>query len=189
MVERIIEAGARVLLRYGYEGASTNKIAAEAGVSPGSLYYYFSEKDDVIRGVLDRFLLALGNSLTATTARLDRVDRAVFEQIVETMLTVLEQNRRLLEVTVDEAPRLVSPKTREAIHVRLEEHMRTAFLLLGTPLRGTRLDTGCWLATQLCLNLPVRYVLSRPAIPRDAFVDSLADQIGVLAGLPADRAG
>jgi AcrR family transcriptional regulator len=40
-VQRILEATARVLIADGYDAASTNRIAAEAGVSPGSVYQYF----------------------------------------------------------------------------------------------------------------------------------------------------
>ncbi|MFD4352513.1 TetR/AcrR family transcriptional regulator [Nocardia sp. NPDC058518] len=182
MVGRIIDAGSRVLLTYGYAGASTNRIAAEAGVSPGSLYYYFSDKDGVVRGVLDRFLVLLGQALSNTTARLEWADRAVFLETADSMMDVLEENRRLLEILVDEAPQLVRSGSRLAIEERLREHMRTAFLLLGTPLRGAELDAACWLATQLCLSVPVRYILSRPPISRETVLNGLADQIGALAG-------
>lgn len=38
MVQRLLEAARAVLVRDGYDGFSTNRVAAEAGVSPGSLY-------------------------------------------------------------------------------------------------------------------------------------------------------
>lgn len=38
MVERIIDGGQTVLLRDGYAGFSTNRVADAAGISPGSLY-------------------------------------------------------------------------------------------------------------------------------------------------------
>src|SRR5438552_525696 len=40
-VDALVEATARVLIKEGYDRASTNKIAAVAGVSIGSLYQYF----------------------------------------------------------------------------------------------------------------------------------------------------
>ena len=51
MVERIIEAGRTVLLRDGYDAASTNRVASEAGISPGSLYQYCPNKDAVITAI------------------------------------------------------------------------------------------------------------------------------------------
>jgi len=44
-VQAILEATARVLMKEGYDRASTNKIAAKAGVSIGSLYQYFPSKE------------------------------------------------------------------------------------------------------------------------------------------------
>lgn len=43
-VEAILDATARVLVREGYARTSTNRVAAVAGVSIGSLYQYFPNK-------------------------------------------------------------------------------------------------------------------------------------------------
>ena len=51
-VEAIVTATERVLAEHGGEGATTNRIAEVAGVSIGSLYQYFPNKDalvDVVR--------------------------------------------------------------------------------------------------------------------------------------------
>jgi AcrR family transcriptional regulator len=39
---------------HGYEGASVNRIAEEAGMSKGSLYYYFEDKADLYATVVER---------------------------------------------------------------------------------------------------------------------------------------
>lgn len=46
-IAEILAAAARVLGDHGYERATTNAIAAEAGISPGSLYQYFRNKDEI----------------------------------------------------------------------------------------------------------------------------------------------
>ena len=53
-VEAILVATARVLTRDGYDHASTNKVAEEAGVSVGSLYQYFPSKEALVAAVIDR---------------------------------------------------------------------------------------------------------------------------------------
>src|SRR4051794_12983052 len=53
MVERILDAATRVLSERGYDGASTNHIAGTAGISNGSLYQYFPNKDAIVVPVLD----------------------------------------------------------------------------------------------------------------------------------------
>ena len=63
-VETLLDATARVLVREGYDRASTNRIAATAGVSVGSLYQYFPNKQALLvalrrrhAGAMRRFLL------------------------------------------------------------------------------------------------------------------------------------
>ncbi len=50
----IVEAAARILEDGGHEGTTTNHIAERAGVSIGSLYQYFPNKQAVIAALLRR---------------------------------------------------------------------------------------------------------------------------------------
>ena len=47
-VSVILEASARILESDGLRGFNTNAIAERAGVSVGSLYQYFSNKDAIV---------------------------------------------------------------------------------------------------------------------------------------------
>jgi AcrR family transcriptional regulator len=53
-VDALVEATARILVREGFDAASTNHIAARAGVSVGSLYQYFPGKEALVAAVIDR---------------------------------------------------------------------------------------------------------------------------------------
>ena len=53
-VNALIEATARILVKEGFDKASTNRIAEVAGVSVGSLYQYFPGKDAVVAALIDR---------------------------------------------------------------------------------------------------------------------------------------
>jgi AcrR family transcriptional regulator len=53
-VDAILDATARVLVEEGYERATTNHIAAVAGVSVGSLYQYFPSKEALVAALVER---------------------------------------------------------------------------------------------------------------------------------------
>jgi AcrR family transcriptional regulator len=50
----VLEAAARVLQREGYAGATTNRIAEVAGVSVGTIYQYFADKDQLFDALIQR---------------------------------------------------------------------------------------------------------------------------------------
>lgn len=54
MVDTLLEATARVLVKRGYSGTNTNLIAEVAGVSVGSIYQYFPNKDSLIEALHQR---------------------------------------------------------------------------------------------------------------------------------------
>jgi len=53
-VDAILDAAARVLVQRGYAATTTNAVAEVAGVSVGSLYQYFPNKDSLIAALHDR---------------------------------------------------------------------------------------------------------------------------------------
>jgi AcrR family transcriptional regulator len=57
--DEIVAAASALFLSDGYEGASMSKIAAAAGLTPNTLYWYFSDKDELFVAVADLYLAAL----------------------------------------------------------------------------------------------------------------------------------
>lgn len=53
-VDALVEATARILVREGFDKASTNRIAEVAGVSVGSLYQYFPCKEALVAELIER---------------------------------------------------------------------------------------------------------------------------------------
>ena len=54
-IEQILAAAVVVFARDGVERATTNAIAAEAGISPGSLYQFFDDKSHIARVLGERY--------------------------------------------------------------------------------------------------------------------------------------
>lgn len=71
-VSTILEACSKILIREGFFGVTTDKIAKEAGVSIGSLYQFFGNKESVVSAVIhnmfkldQEFILAQSKDLDA----------------------------------------------------------------------------------------------------------------------------
>lgn len=54
LVDAVVEAGARILEKKGWEGLTMQGVAAVAGVSPGSLYQYFPDKAALVTEIIER---------------------------------------------------------------------------------------------------------------------------------------
>ncbi len=52
----IVAAASSLFIAEGYDGASMNKIAAAAGLTPNTLYWYFSDKDELFVAVAEVYL-------------------------------------------------------------------------------------------------------------------------------------
>ena len=65
-VDAILQAAAQLFGRRGYARTNTNEIAARAGVSVGSLYQYFPNKDAILTALLERHLDAVNDILVET---------------------------------------------------------------------------------------------------------------------------
>lgn len=82
--KRILDAAARIFRDYGYAGTTMRAIADEADLKPGSIYYHYKSKDDLISAVLDIGIRAVtesvGKALKAlpdTATGRDRIEAAI----------------------------------------------------------------------------------------------------------------
>lgn len=90
--ERVVEAAWRVVAAEGVLGASMRKIAAEAGVTTGSVTHYFEDKEAVIAGVVAHNNLRSRARIDAAIGKSRGV--VALESAVEAMLPV-DAERRL----------------------------------------------------------------------------------------------
>jgi AcrR family transcriptional regulator len=84
-IDAIIEAAAQLISAHGLTGFNTNAVAERAGVSIGSLYQYFPNKDAImaalIRRTQDDRATALRSALAEPYRSLDDLVRAVVHAV------------------------------------------------------------------------------------------------------------
>jgi AcrR family transcriptional regulator len=89
-VDAIVEAAAQVFESLGYATATTNRIAERAGVSIGSLYQYFPNKDAILVALARRHL---EQGMTMLAPQLQRLGEgeawdAVLPDVVDAMVAM-----------------------------------------------------------------------------------------------------
>ncbi|MGY0536380.1 TetR/AcrR family transcriptional regulator [Nocardioides sp. YJ-D4] len=173
-VERILEAGRQVLVEDGYETFSTNRVAVAAGISPGSLYQYFSDKASILDIVISRYwddvsertasALALQTSIVGTPA---------IRSVADALLAGLEQDPALLRVLTEELPASRNRDRHAALVNRVRE-LTAAYLRAGS-VGMTRPDPQitAWVLVVAMENIALRWVLDRPPYPREAVLEEM----------------
>lgn len=98
-VDALLAATARVLVRDGYDHASTNKIAEAAGVSIGSLYQYFPDKQAIFMALHDRHVDEVRRVIEGTMGDCASAPlEALTAELVERLANVHAQDAELHEI-------------------------------------------------------------------------------------------
>ena len=99
--DQILDAATRVFAQKGFSRATTREVAREAGVSEGTIYNYFEDKDALLMAILD--------VLNETERRAEDFEEGLatdFEGFVEEYLrrrmTLIWQNREVFRVVLPE---------------------------------------------------------------------------------------
>ena len=103
----ILTAAAQVFSERGYAGATTNHIARRAGVSIGSLYQYFPNKDALLCRLLEGHIqdgYELIVRVIPEVEKIGRINRTVIELLVNTMLDLHRRDPALHRLLFEEVP-------------------------------------------------------------------------------------
>lgn len=130
-VNAILHAAAQVLTKHGYAAATTNHIAARAGVSIGSLYEYFPSKDAILVALTEAHI-AEGEAILAevwTQVHTSGDTAEVVRRFARAMFDLHARDRVLHRLLFEETP--LPRRTRQrvaaiedAITARLADYLR-----------------------------------------------------------------
>ena len=193
-VDAILQGAIQVLVKVGYERANTTLIARAAGVSVGSLYQYYPNKDAVFSALLQR---EIGRATELMQEMAVADPGAPFARrllgVISTLLAYKAQNPRLHRVLKTELGRIEGTRTLRRLNERsleLVEHMLRAHqheLRLQDPVRAAffAVNTVEGIVCAALLDAPER--LSEPEFARELSGAVLA-MLGSLPQLKAAEA-
>jgi AcrR family transcriptional regulator len=105
-VESILEATAQVLQAKGYEGTNTNLVAEKCGVSIGSLYQYFPNKEALVGKLIETIYEKDRASIEANLYALhEETLEKLVSTIVDTLIESFSNQANLRRVIFYETPR------------------------------------------------------------------------------------
>ena len=88
--ERILDAMATLIVRYGYDKTSVNDIAKEAGISKGAVYLHFESKDVLLQRLILREILTF--LVTWADRMKNDTSPKVFSSMYRHVLTIMKEN-------------------------------------------------------------------------------------------------
>jgi AcrR family transcriptional regulator len=136
-VSVILEASARILESDGLQGFNTNAIAVRAGVSIGSIYQYFPNKDAIVLALISTFEEALHDAvLKAVQAGRGRPLKHRLKLLVRELVTVHYRRSRLNRVLEAEEERLGSEADSAAFHESVLQLLRDHQNEVAVPVSG-----------------------------------------------------
>ena len=106
-VARILDAAARILDERGYRATTTNHVAEEAGVSIGSLYQYFPNKDALLVVLAEQHVDDIAGQFAERLAGL-RHEQPSLDDTVRSLLDLtveLNDTSRLHAILFSDCPR------------------------------------------------------------------------------------
>jgi AcrR family transcriptional regulator len=167
-VDTVLEATARVLVKRGFDGLTTNLVAEAAGVSIGSLYQYFPNKEALVGALIEKHVEGLTSLCLSELTRVAALPVAeAIRSVIELMIrahAVSPELHRVLSEQVPRVGRMAKLRELDALAHRMVAGLlatRKAELAIGDP------DIAAFVLVSTIEAITHRAALFSPELLRD----------------------
>jgi AcrR family transcriptional regulator len=176
-VKALLDATARILVKEGFDRASTNRIAAVAGVSVGSLYQYFPSKEALVAAVIERHQREIMQTVRGELADvlLQPLDRAV-RRLVAVAVKAHRLDPRLHRVLAEQIPRVGELEKLDAFGRENYTLFRRYLESHRDELRVDDLELASFVCVTSIEALTHNAVLHHPSMLSDEMMQALIDE-------------
>lgn len=188
MVSRLLDATAATITARGFENTTTNHIAEQAGVSIGSLYQYFPDKEALVEALLERVARDIGNNFRDKAAAIDFTQFALRDVVTAAIRFGMAMIRTdpLIRELVRNWNHLPVNKVLDPVgHIFLVQ-AQPYFLKNYRDYPVHNLEAKLYVLVNSVMFTSIRYLVEEPAAIREKeFVRTLVDMIVALLEAPA----
>jgi AcrR family transcriptional regulator len=178
--DAIIEAAARIFAEVGLERATTARIAEVAGVSPGSMYQYFPNKESLITGIFEREVEEQNGKFLELVQKLGTDDvPALIRALVEWAIDDILSKPKLARVLIDEVPRVSGLEMSRAVDHLAATGLRALFEIGDPRLQPKEAEIAALLLVRTFRYNIIGMLLDGPleGTKRERFVNELTDML------------
>jgi len=178
-VNAILEAAVRIFEREGTEAATTTRVAEVAGVSVGTLYQYFENREAIIDALQDReFERATEFMQDVLSGDATRGPREVARAVIEGLHQLYARSPALHRVLVVEGLQVTPADRVHAFDTRVVGLIRAFLAASPFHLRRDNLDAAAFVIYQsVRATMLSRLLWSPPGLPDAAVVEELTDLV------------
>src|SRR5712691_4885161 len=140
-IASILDAAETVFACMGYEEATTNHIAAQAAISPGSLYQFFSNKEEIAQALAARYTEEL-TSVYAAVLSIEAASRPFslwLDQLLDALIAFHFAHPAFHILLSIPAPSLQLASLTAALPKELQRRLELGFQLRAPTLSPTQL--------------------------------------------------
>lgn len=179
MVHCILNAGMHIIEEEGLHAMTTNRVAERAGVSVGSLYQYFANRDSILAGIIERSLLDITRLMRST--HIASVDEPI-EEGLRTRITLLlryyDPHLPVVRRVLREAPLFADNGMLAGMEQVLVDLIRDYLLHQADRYRLRHGVAGIHVAASTLVLLYLRWLVEPfPRVSEPQFVAALAAQV------------
>jgi len=191
--ERIIDASIKLFLAKGFVGATTKELTDAAGVAKGTLYWYFSGKDQILDEVLERFSHELYDQAFEKVEKTEGSFVVKFKALYRFITEFAREKKELLLVSstvLGEIAGTGSNAERKMRHIQMKAHDSFKALLdLGQKEGAVRKDLDTNIQAHIILanlvGMHLEWCLHGDSFDAVAYARAYRDQI--LRGLGVQK--
>ena len=178
-VAAILDGTVRVLEQEGSDAASTSRIAEVAGVSVGTLYQYFANREAILDALQDREFERASELMSRVLAHGSYdSDHAVARRVIEGLLELHGAAPTLHRLLVVRGLSVTPTERVQAFDMRIIAVIRSFLTLAQVKVRRKNVDAAAFVVYQTVRATMLAQLLERPAgVDAEILVEELTDLV------------